>query len=165
MQTKDGYLLGLHRLQWRRGEEGQRVNSGPNSTRKRVIYMHHGLLMNSEVWVCQTDEKRCLAFELVEQGFDVWVSPFSPSGGGITNRSSLAIIAVTSTPKNQFTARPTRLASGTFPLTNLPSMIFPIASNISWKAHSKRAFRTLAFLRAPPKPLLRWRFTQSSTIK
>ncbi|OAA75300.1 alpha/beta hydrolase fold-1 [Akanthomyces lecanii RCEF 1005] len=72
VQTKDGYLLGLHRLQWRRGEEGQRVNSGPNSTRKRVIYMHHGLLMNSEVWVCQTDEKRCLAFELVEQGFDVW---------------------------------------------------------------------------------------------
>ncbi|OAA55675.1 alpha/beta hydrolase fold-1 [Cordyceps fumosorosea ARSEF 2679] len=72
VQTKDGYLLGLHRLQWRRGEEGQRVNSGPDSIKKRVVYMHHGLLMNSEVWVCQTDEKRCLAFELVEQGFDVW---------------------------------------------------------------------------------------------
>ncbi|PMB68381.1 putative lipase [Beauveria bassiana] len=72
VQTKDGYLLGLHRLQWKRGEEGQRVNNGPKSIRKRVIYMHHGLLMNSEVWVCQTDEKRCLAFELVEQGFDVW---------------------------------------------------------------------------------------------
>ncbi|KAM3564104.1 hypothetical protein ARSEF4850_001983 [Beauveria asiatica] len=72
VQTKDGYLLGLHRLQWRRGEEGQRVNNGPKSIRKRAIYMHHGLLMNSEVWVCQTDEKRCLAFELVEQGFDVW---------------------------------------------------------------------------------------------
>lgn len=76
VQTKDGYLLGLHRLQWRRGEEGRRVNSGgPNSIRKRVVYLHHGLLMNSEVWVCQTDEKRCLAFELVQQGFDVWVRP------------------------------------------------------------------------------------------
>lgn len=73
MQTKDGYLLGLHRLQWRKGEEGQKVNSGGTSLRKKVAYLHHGLLMNSEVWVCQTDEKRCLAFELVERGFDVWV--------------------------------------------------------------------------------------------
>jgi lysosomal acid lipase/cholesteryl ester hydrolase len=29
--------------------------------------------MNSEVWVCLTDEQRCLPFELVERGFDVWV--------------------------------------------------------------------------------------------
>ncbi|KAM5359760.1 hypothetical protein ACJZ2D_014241 [Fusarium nematophilum] len=71
-QTKDGYLLGLHRLQWRKGEEGQKVNCGPTSLRKRVIYMHHGLLMNSEVWVSLTDEQRCLPFELVERGFDVW---------------------------------------------------------------------------------------------
>lgn len=34
--------------------------------------------MNSEVWVCLTDEQRCLPFELLERGFDVWVccSPF-----------------------------------------------------------------------------------------
>lgn len=73
VRTKDGFLLGLHRLQWRKGEEGQPVNSGPNSIKKRVVYLHHGLLMNSEVWVCLTDEQRCLAFELVERGFDVWV--------------------------------------------------------------------------------------------
>ncbi|KAI5464090.1 Alpha/Beta hydrolase protein [Mariannaea sp. PMI_226] len=71
-QTKDGYLLGLHRLQWRKGEEAQRVNAGPSSVRKRVVYLHHGLLMNSEVWVCLTDEQRCLPFELVDRGFDVW---------------------------------------------------------------------------------------------
>ncbi|KAF4468426.1 lysosomal acid lipase cholesteryl ester hydrolase [Fusarium albosuccineum] len=71
-QTKDGYLLGLHRLQWRKGEEGQKVNCGSASLKKRVIYMHHGLLMNSEVWVSLTDEQRCLPFELVERGFDVW---------------------------------------------------------------------------------------------
>ncbi|KAI6361424.1 hypothetical protein MCOR25_006517 [Pyricularia grisea] len=73
VQTKDGYLLGLHRLAWRKGEEDQRVNSGPNSVQKRVVYLHHGLLMNSEVWVCQTDTNRSLAFVLVDQGFDVWL--------------------------------------------------------------------------------------------
>ncbi|KAK3298388.1 Alpha/Beta hydrolase protein, partial [Chaetomium fimeti] len=72
VQTKDGYLLGLHRLAWRKGEEDVRVNRGPNSIKKRVVYLHHGLLMNSEVWVCLTDEQRALPFTLVEKGFDVW---------------------------------------------------------------------------------------------
>ncbi|KAK4453480.1 Alpha/Beta hydrolase protein [Podospora aff. communis PSN243] len=73
VQTKDGYLLGLHRLAWRRGEEDMRVNRGRNSVKKRVVYLHHGLLMNSEVWVCLTDEQRSLPFVLVERGFDVWL--------------------------------------------------------------------------------------------
>lgn len=71
-QTKDGYLLGLHRISHRPGEEDQKVNSGPNSIKKRVVYMHHGLLMNSEVWVCNTDARRSLPFVLVDRGFDVW---------------------------------------------------------------------------------------------
>jgi lysosomal acid lipase/cholesteryl ester hydrolase len=74
VQTGDGYLLGLHRLAWRKGEEDQKVNSGPRSVKKNVLYLHHGLLMNSEVWVCLTDEQRCLPFTLVEKGYDVWVS-------------------------------------------------------------------------------------------
>ncbi|KAI2639265.1 Alpha/Beta hydrolase protein [Xylaria nigripes] len=73
VQTKDGYLLGLHRLAWRKGEEETKVNSGPSSVKKRIVYLHHGLLMNSEVWVCLTDEQRCLPFVLVERGFDVWL--------------------------------------------------------------------------------------------
>ncbi|KAI9715094.1 MAG: hypothetical protein M1812_006212 [Candelaria pacifica] len=73
VQTGDGYLLGLHRLGWKRGEEGSRVNSGEGSVRKRVVYLHHGLLMNSEVWVCLTEEQRCLPFMLVERGYDVWL--------------------------------------------------------------------------------------------
>ncbi|KAL2256480.1 hypothetical protein VTK26DRAFT_1604 [Humicola hyalothermophila] len=73
VQTKDGYLLGLHRLAWRKGEEDTRVNRGPNSVKKPVVYLHHGLLMNSEVWVCLTDEHRALPFVLVERGFDVWL--------------------------------------------------------------------------------------------
>ncbi|KAF2968530.1 hypothetical protein GQX73_g5032 [Xylaria multiplex] len=73
VQTKDGYLLGVHRLAWRKGEEDTKVNDGPASIKKRVVYLHHGLLMNSEVWVCQTDAQRCLPFVLVECGFDVWL--------------------------------------------------------------------------------------------
>ena len=41
--------------------------------RKPVVYLHHGLLMNSEVWVCLTEEERCLPFALVNQGYDVWL--------------------------------------------------------------------------------------------
>ncbi|KAI7481319.1 alpha/beta-hydrolase [Hortaea werneckii] len=77
VQTKDGYLLGLHRVVGRQGsaegQQGQRVNSGEGSVGKKVVYMHHGLLMNSEVWVCLTDRERCLPFVLVEQGYDVWL--------------------------------------------------------------------------------------------
>ena len=32
-----------------------------------------GLLMNSEVWVCLTDEERCIPFVLAGLGYDVWV--------------------------------------------------------------------------------------------
>ncbi|KAH6661882.1 sterol esterase TGL1 [Verticillium dahliae] len=73
-QTKDGFLLGLHRLAWKKGEEGKKVNNGPNSLRKKVVYLHHGLLMNSEVWVLSTHAERCLPFVLVERGYDVWVT-------------------------------------------------------------------------------------------
>jgi lysosomal acid lipase/cholesteryl ester hydrolase len=77
VQTKDGYLLGLHRLGWRKGEQDSvRVNSGKGSVQKKVVYLHHGLLMNSEVWVCLTEEERCLPFLLVERGYDVWVGTF-----------------------------------------------------------------------------------------
>ncbi|KAI9828277.1 MAG: hypothetical protein M1819_006615 [Sarea resinae] len=73
VQTGDGYLLGLHRLGWRKGEEALRVNSGPDGLRKKVVYLHHGLLMDSEVWVCLTEKQRCLPFQLVEMGYDVWL--------------------------------------------------------------------------------------------
>lgn len=74
VQTGDGYLLGLHRLGWKHDEVGKRVNSGPGSLQKKVVYMHHGIMMNSEVWVCLTEKERSLPFVLVERGFDVWVS-------------------------------------------------------------------------------------------
>ena len=67
--TKDGYLLGLHRLPSKKGQH--RSNPG-RSTGNPVVYLHHGLLMNSEVWLCLTDAPRALPFVLVEQGYDVW---------------------------------------------------------------------------------------------
>ncbi|OJJ48377.1 hypothetical protein ASPZODRAFT_165264 [Penicilliopsis zonata CBS 506.65] len=73
VQTGDGYLLGLHRLPYRKGETGIRVNHGPGSIRKKVVYLHHGLLMCSEVWIALTHEQRCLPFQLVERGYDVWL--------------------------------------------------------------------------------------------
>jgi lysosomal acid lipase/cholesteryl ester hydrolase len=74
VQTGDGYLLGLHRLGWKAGEEGTRVNGGrEGGLKKKVVYLHHGLMMNSEVWVCLTERERCLPFELVERGYDVWL--------------------------------------------------------------------------------------------
>jgi lysosomal acid lipase/cholesteryl ester hydrolase len=65
MLTKDGYLLGLHRLPTKRC---QRKRNPGTSTGKPVVYLHHGLLMNSEIWVCLTDMERCLPFVLAEQG-------------------------------------------------------------------------------------------------
>ena len=68
--TKDGYLLGIHRLPSSRNLH--QISPG-TSTGKPVVYLHHGLLMNSEVWVCLTSAERCLPFVLVEAGYDVWL--------------------------------------------------------------------------------------------
>lgn len=68
--TKDGYLLGVHRLP---SKQGEKKESPGTSTGKPVVYLHHGLLMNSEIWVCLTDCERSLPFVLVEQGYDVWL--------------------------------------------------------------------------------------------
>lgn len=115
MQTEDGFLLGLHRLAWKQGEEDAKVNSGPNSLKKRVVYLHHGLLMNSEVWVCLTDAQRALPFLLVEKGFDVWVgnnpNPIVSTEKGdrsrvlTTTTASWATIVGISTPRSRYTIR------------------------------------------------------------
>ena len=73
VKTEDGYLLGLHRLAWRKGQQDKRVNCGPDTVQKKVVYLHHGLMMNSEVWICLSNHERCLPFALVEAGYDVWL--------------------------------------------------------------------------------------------
>ncbi|TDL23000.1 triacylglycerol lipase [Rickenella mellea] len=70
VQTGDGYLLGLHRLPSKQGQNRPRPGS---STGKPVVYLHHGLLMNSDIWLCATSASRCLPLVLVDAGFDVWL--------------------------------------------------------------------------------------------
>ncbi|ORY83263.1 Alpha/Beta hydrolase protein [Protomyces lactucae-debilis] len=77
VQTQDGYILCLHRLCHTRAELAERDRergSGerPRPLKKPVVYLHHGLMMNSEVWVCNLEEERQLPFILVERGYDVW---------------------------------------------------------------------------------------------
>ncbi|KAI5957515.1 TGL1 [Candida theae] len=62
--TKDGYLLNLHRLG---GGSARRVPNG------RVVYLHHGLLMCSEVWVTMIEKYQNLPFVLYDLGYDVWM--------------------------------------------------------------------------------------------
>lgn len=80
VQTQDGYLLGVHRICQTKSELNARLQASlarrrgrrPERTEKPVIYMHHGLMMNSEVWVCNLEAERQLPFILVERGYDVW---------------------------------------------------------------------------------------------
>ncbi|KAF3928147.1 hypothetical protein AA313_de0204682 [Arthrobotrys entomopaga] len=72
VQTKDGYLLGLHRIP--RAKDEPKPKRGEKGRPKRgVVYLHHGLMMNSEVWVCNLQPEKCLPFVLAEQGYDVWL--------------------------------------------------------------------------------------------
>ncbi|KAK6505702.1 cholesterol esterase [Arthrobotrys musiformis] len=72
VQTKDGYLLGLHRIP-RAKDEPKPKRGERGRDKKGVVYLHHGLMMNSEVWVCNIDPAKCLPFVLAEQGYDVWL--------------------------------------------------------------------------------------------
>ncbi|KAG0260066.1 cholesterol esterase [Mortierella polycephala] len=40
---------------------------------KPVVLLYHGFMMCSEVWLCNLDEERSLAFILAEAGYDVWL--------------------------------------------------------------------------------------------
>ncbi|GJJ14839.1 hypothetical protein Clacol_009107 [Clathrus columnatus] len=79
VRTRDGYMLGIHRIPNKKGEK-PRIYGKDSEVKKPVVYLHHdssrtlsGLLMNSEVWVCLTSEERVLPFVLAEKGYDVWL--------------------------------------------------------------------------------------------
>eukprot|EP01012_Entosiphon_sulcatum_P020345 TRINITY_DN25319_c0_g1_i1.p1 TRINITY_DN25319_c0_g1~~TRINITY_DN25319_c0_g1_i1.p1 ORF type:complete len:464 (+),score=72.89 TRINITY_DN25319_c0_g1_i1:31-1422(+) len=66
VRTQDGFLLVLHRI-----PHGQ---APPDSSQKRpVVFLMHGFMMNSEIWVVQTDASHCLAMLLADAGYDVWL--------------------------------------------------------------------------------------------
>lgn len=70
VKTTDGYLLGIHRIG---GPKNSNWRGAQSPIPKPVVYLHHGLLMNSEIWVCNIDPKRSLPFVLADMGYDVWL--------------------------------------------------------------------------------------------
>jgi lysosomal acid lipase/cholesteryl ester hydrolase len=58
--TEDGYLLCLHRIK-------------PMKEGAPVIYLHHGLLMCSDIWCVNIKKDRNIPFLLHDLGFDVWM--------------------------------------------------------------------------------------------
>lgn len=62
MRTKDDYVLTIHRLVGK-----------PRTANGKVVYLHHGLLMCSEVWVTMLDKHKNLPYILYDLGYDVWL--------------------------------------------------------------------------------------------
>ncbi|KAI5951731.1 TGL1 [Candida jiufengensis] len=65
--TKDEYLLTIHRIKSSSTTSNTRIPNG------KVIYLHHGLLMCSEIWVTMTEKYQNLPFILYDLGYDVWL--------------------------------------------------------------------------------------------
>ncbi|ODV64950.1 alpha/beta-hydrolase [Hyphopichia burtonii NRRL Y-1933] len=63
VRTDDGYFLTIQRI----------LKNGQANKGGRVIYLHHGLLMNSEIWVTMLDKHSNLPFILYDLGYDVWL--------------------------------------------------------------------------------------------
>jgi len=64
VRTRDGYLLSIHHI----------LKKGASDFVNRpVVYLHHGLLTNSELFVLGDTTSRCLPFRLIDEGYDVWL--------------------------------------------------------------------------------------------
>ncbi|EEB09974.1 Lipase 1 precursor, putative [Pediculus humanus corporis] len=63
IQTKDGYILTLHRI----------PHNGTNLNANRpVVLLQHGIVLSSDQWVLRGTQD--LVFQLSKQGYDVWMS-------------------------------------------------------------------------------------------
>lgn len=60
VQTKDNYLLTIHRIP-------------PKKKGSPVIYLHHGLLMCSDIWFLMNHRSQNLPFVLHDLGYDIWL--------------------------------------------------------------------------------------------
>ncbi|XP_073831789.1 lipase 3-like [Musca autumnalis] len=65
VQTKDGYILNIFRV----------INSTITGRQKSPVLMMHGLISSSDAWVLR-GPKDALAFNLADNGYDVWLGNF-----------------------------------------------------------------------------------------
>ncbi|SCU88442.1 LAMI_0D10110g1_1 [Lachancea mirantina] len=66
VKTQDNYLLTIHRI----------LNPEFRSStidKEKVVYFHHGLLTNSELFLLGETTGKCLPFLLADRGYDVWL--------------------------------------------------------------------------------------------
>ncbi|KAJ2625856.1 cholesterol esterase [Coemansia sp. RSA 1358] len=84
VETRDGFLLGTHRITGPRGsrltETTQKEHSAESSdssmstsNKKPVVLFWHGFMLSSECFVCHPDWINILPFRLAEAGYDVWL--------------------------------------------------------------------------------------------
>lgn len=62
VRTEDNYILTIHR-----------IAPKSNNNNGKVVYLHHGLLMCSDIWCCQIERHKNLPFLLHDLGYDVWM--------------------------------------------------------------------------------------------
>lgn len=67
IKTRDNYLLTIQRIVKIDDMFLKRASNG------KVVYLHHGLLQDSEIWVTMIDKNSNLPFILYELGYDVWL--------------------------------------------------------------------------------------------
>ncbi|CAG8460776.1 6417_t:CDS:2 [Diversispora eburnea] len=74
--TRDNYVLGIHRIPEGKYSSSIRNKSYSSSqsttTIKPVVILYHGLMMCSDVWMCNLEQERRLACILADAGYDVW---------------------------------------------------------------------------------------------
>ncbi|CCE73271.1 Piso0_000302 [Millerozyma farinosa CBS 7064] len=64
--TKDEYVLVIHKIE----KPGAATN---DLSRKKIVYFHHGLLTNSELFLLGDSKEKNLPYLLVERGYEVWL--------------------------------------------------------------------------------------------
>ncbi|KAI5954472.1 hypothetical protein KGF54_002247 [Candida jiufengensis] len=74
--TRDGYLLCIHKLEKFNTQDKEEQLNLENTNKKnsnKIVYLHHGLLTNSELWCLGSKKEKTLPYLLVDLGYEVWL--------------------------------------------------------------------------------------------